>query len=72
MERHGHLHLDEMVRTLLLRMSAATIDRRRHRVREQTLGTRRKKRALNRVQKLVAVKTFADPDPAYEILLKMM
>lgn len=60
MERHDHLHLDEMVRALLLSVSAATIDRRLHRVRKQTLGTRHKKRALNRVRKLVAVKTFAD------------
>lgn len=60
MERHGHLHLDETVRALLLSISAATIDRRLQKVRAQTLGTRRKKRALNRVRKLVAVKTFAD------------
>lgn len=60
MERHGHLHLDETVRALLLSISAATIDRRLQKVRAQTIGTRRKKRALNRVRKLVAVKTFAD------------
>lgn len=60
MERHGHLSLDESLRRLLLSMSASTIDRRLQKARQQTLGTRRKKRALNRVQKLVAVKTFAD------------
>lgn len=60
MERHGHLSLDVTVRRLLHSMSAATIDRRLQKVRAQTLGTKRQKRALNRVRKLVAVKTFAD------------
>ncbi|MDQ3257577.1 MAG: transposase [Acidobacteriota bacterium] len=60
MERHKHLSLDDTVRALLLRMSAATIDRRLQKVRVQAFGTRRQKRALNRVRKLVAVKTFAD------------
>ncbi len=60
MKRHGHLRLDENVRELLLSMSAATIDRRLQQVRAPAFGARRKKRALNRVRKLVAVKTFAD------------
>lgn len=60
MERHKHLSLDDTVRALLLSMSAATIDRRLQKVRVQAFGARRTKRALNRVWKLVAVKTFAD------------
>lgn len=60
MKRHGHLRLDENVQELLLSMSAATIDRRLQQVRGQAFKARRKKRALNRVRKLVAVKTFAD------------
>lgn len=68
MERHGHLQLDAMVRDQLLNMSAATIDRRLQRIREQAFGGRRKKRSLNRIRKLVAVKTFADwgePRPGF-------
>ncbi len=60
MERHRHLRLEETVRGLLLSMSAATIDRRLKRVREQAFGTRRQKRPLNRIRRLVAVRTFAD------------
>ena len=62
MERHGHLKLEETVRGLLLRMSAATIDRRLKIVRGEAFGTRRQKRPLNRVRRLVAVRTFADWD----------
>lgn len=64
MERHGHLRLDETLRELLLCMSASTIDRRLQKVRAQAFGTRSKKRLLNRVRKLVAVKTFADWEQA--------
>lgn len=60
MERHGHLMLDEIVRGLLVSMSAATIDRRLKRVREEAFGTRRQKRPLNRIRRLVPVRTFAD------------
>jgi hypothetical protein len=60
LERHGHLRLDGAVRDRLLSLSAATIDRRLRRVRVPASGARRRKRALNRVRKLVAVKTFAD------------
>ena len=38
MERHGHLQLAAEVRAALLRVSAATIDRARRRVREQAGG----------------------------------
>jgi Integrase core domain len=60
MERHGHLNLEETIRERLLSLSAATIDRRLAQVRVKAFGARRKKRTLNRVRKLVAVKTFAD------------
>lgn len=62
MERHGHLKLDDRVRTLLLQMSAATIDRRLKRIRGSAFGRSRKKRHLNRIRRLVAVRTFADWD----------
>ena len=45
MERHGHLKLEESVRTQLLAMSASTIDRRLKSIREHAYGGRRKKRA---------------------------
>jgi hypothetical protein len=61
MERHGHLRLDDGVRTQLLAMSAATIDRKLQLVRERASGRRKKRSsAMNRVRKLVAVRTFAD------------
>jgi hypothetical protein len=60
MERHGHLNLEEKIRERLLSLSAATIDRRLEQVRVKAFGARRKKRTINRVRKLVAVKTFAD------------
>lgn len=64
MERHGQLGLDDIVRELLLSMSAATIDRRLQKVRAQAFGSKRKKHSLNRVRKLVVVKTFADWEQA--------
>jgi hypothetical protein len=60
MERHKHLQLEPEVRTQLLAMSAATIDRQLCSVREQAYGGRRKRTALNRVRKMVPVRTFAD------------
>jgi hypothetical protein len=61
MERHGHLRLEENIRSQLLAMSAATMDRRLRSIREQAYGGRKKKpAALNRVRKMVPVRTFAD------------
>ena len=60
MERHGHLQLEAELRTQLLKMSAATIDRQLGSVREAAYGGRKKRTALNRIRKLVAVRTFAD------------
>ncbi len=64
MERHGHLCLNETLRQQLLKISAATIDRRLQKVRVQALSNKRRKRAQNRIHKLVAVKTFADWEEA--------
>jgi hypothetical protein len=61
MERHGHLQLEDGVRTQLLAMSAATIDRQLRAVREKACGGRKRRTAgINRVSKLVPVRTFAD------------
>jgi hypothetical protein len=61
MERHGHLRLQESVRTQLLTISAATIDRMLRTVREKACGRRKRKTGVNhRVRKLVPVRTFAD------------
>jgi hypothetical protein len=69
MEKHGHMKIDETVQSQLLAMSAATIDRRLRSIRERAYGGRRKKRAaLNRVRKLVPIRTFADwgePSPGF-------
>ena len=64
MERHGHLCLAENIRAQLLQISAATIDRRLQKVRAQALGIRRKRRAQNRIHKLVAIKTFTEWEQA--------
>jgi hypothetical protein len=60
MERHGHIQLEAELRTQLLKMSASTIDRLLAPVREHAYGGRKKRTALNRIRKLVAVRTFAD------------
>ena len=61
MERHGHLHLQDGVKEQLLAISAATIDRLLRSVRERASGGRKKNSSrLNRVRKLVPVRTFAD------------
>jgi len=61
MERHGHLHMQDGVKEQLLVISAATIDRLLRPVKERASGGRKKKSSqLNRIRKLVAVRTFAD------------
>jgi hypothetical protein len=60
MERHKHLQLDETVRSQMLAMSAATIDRHLYSVRKHAYGGRKKRIALNRVRKMVPVRTFSD------------
>jgi hypothetical protein len=61
MERHGHLRLQDGVKEQVLAISAATIDRLLRPVRERASGGRKKKSVqLNRVRKMVPVRTFAD------------
>jgi hypothetical protein len=60
MERHKHLQLEAGVRAQLLAISAATIDRQLSAVREKAYGGRKKRTALDRVRKVVPVRTFAD------------
>lgn len=67
MERHGHLKLDPEVRKLLLKVSAATIDRLLAPIRDQA-QSRRKRRRSRKISKQVPVRTFADwgqPNPGY-------
>jgi hypothetical protein len=67
LERHGHLCLNEVVRTRLLSVSAATIDRVLKRTRASQEGGRRR-RAVPAVRRSVPVRTFADwndPEPGY-------
>jgi hypothetical protein len=52
MERHGHLQVDDGVRTQLLAMSASTIDRKLQNVREGARGGRKRRSAkTNRVRR---------------------
>ncbi|KAB2677738.1 MULTISPECIES: integrase catalytic domain-containing protein [Brucella/Ochrobactrum group] len=69
MERHGHLCLDDKVRSLLLQMSAATIDRALQNIRE-TAGGRRRRRSVasTALRRSVPIRTFSDwgnPPPGY-------
>ena len=69
MERHGHLQLAPEVRTRLLAMSAATMDRALRAVRERAGGgTRRRTAPSSAVRRSVPVRTFADwhdPPPGF-------
>src|ERR1051325_5484055 len=67
LERHGHLHLDAVVRQRVLAVSAATIDRLLASARGHT-SHRKKRRAPTRSSKEVPIRTFADygdPLPGY-------
>src|SRR5688572_32846683 len=61
MERHGHFALEAEVRSGLLAMSAATIDRALRAVREKP-GTRGRRRAAasSAVRRSLPVRTFSD------------
>ncbi len=69
MERHGHLRLDPVVRSALLDISAATIDRLLRPVREASgRGGRRRWGAGSAIRQSVPVRTFdewGEPPPGY-------
>jgi hypothetical protein len=69
MERHGHLCLDPVVRSSLLDISAATIDRLLRPVREASgRGRRRRWGISSAIKQSVPVRTFddwGDPPPGY-------
>jgi len=68
MERHGHLALTAEVRTSLLWMSAATIDRGLRPQREQCSPKRRRAGAISTIRRSIPVRTFSDwrdPPPGY-------
>ncbi len=69
MERHGHLRLDEVVRTRLMAMSAATMDRLLREARGRGgAGRRRRPGVTSAVRRGVRVRTFADwgdPPPGF-------
>jgi transposase InsO family protein len=59
LERHGHLKLDEAIRSKVLAMSAATIDRLLRVARQATRGKKRR-RVVPEIRRRVRVRTFAD------------
>jgi hypothetical protein len=69
MERHGHLRLDSVVRSSLMEVSAATIDRLLRSAREATGRSRRRRWGINSaIKRSVPVRTFNDwgePPPGY-------
>jgi hypothetical protein len=68
MERHGHLKLAPEVRTNLMAMSAATMDRALQKVRGQAGGRGRRRAAPSAVRRSVPVRTFSDwqdPPPGF-------
>ena len=60
MERHGHLRLDPVVRSAVLDVSAATIDRLLRPVREASGRRRRRWGTGTAIRQSVPVRTFAD------------
>jgi hypothetical protein len=59
LERHGHLKLDETIRSKVLAMSAATIDR-LLRARRKATQNSKPRRIMPEIRRRVAVRTFAD------------
>lgn len=66
MERHGHLDLDPVVKTKVLQVSAATIDRALAGTRSHIDGKRRRRTGVGAaIRRSIPVRTFADwRDPA--------
>jgi hypothetical protein len=67
MERHGHLALDPIVRAKLLKISAASIDRRLKDRRDQ-VKRRRRAASLNHLRRQVPIRThgdWANPPPGF-------
>jgi len=66
MERHGHLDLDPVVKTKVLQVSAATIDRVLADARSHINGLRKRRRGVGAaIRRSIPVRTFADwRDPA--------
>jgi hypothetical protein len=68
MERHGHLNLDDGVRSRLLKASAATMDRLLKPTREAANGKRRRSHINTPLRKSIAIRTFNDwndPPPGF-------
>ena len=62
MERHADLQLEAKPRELLLKMSAATIDRTLRQA-KGSVNRRRGKTARPAIRKAIPVRTFSEPDP---------
>ncbi|ESY18738.1 hypothetical protein X751_16510 [Mesorhizobium sp. LNJC395A00] len=61
MDRHGHLQLAPDIRTRLSAMSAATIDRALHAVRETAVGRKRRRPAASSaLRRSIPIRTFSD------------
>lgn len=60
MERHGHLQLAPEIRTRLLAMSAATIDRALREVRDTACGPRRRRSTASTALRRSVPRTFSD------------
>ena len=69
MERHGHLDLDPVVRSKLLQVSAATIDRALAPARKHIDGQRKRRKGVGAaIRRSIPVRTFADwrdPPPGF-------
>lgn len=68
MERHGHLILAPEIRTALLSISAATIDRALRPQRERTSAGGRRRGAASAIRRAIPVRTFSDwgdPPPGF-------